>query len=275
MEKHHISERRACRAIGQPRNTQRHKIKRLSDEDVLTHKIIELANQYGCYGPKMITGLLKGLGMHVNHKRVERIWREQSLKVLKKQKKKSRLWTNDGSCIRLRQEYPKHVWSYDIVEDKTYDGRKFRILNILDGHERECMACYVSRKISSIQVIECLSETFLRYGMPEYLRSDNGSEFIAKRVREFLSRLGTQPTYITPGSLWENGYVESFNGKMRNELLNGEIFDNIFEARILIERWRKEYNTVRPHSSLGYKPPAPVAMHVNKDKCCKNALSGL
>ena len=202
MEKHHISERRACRAIGQPRNTQRYKIKRLPDEDALTHKIIELANQYGCYGPRMITGLLKSLGMHVNHKRVERIWREQSLKVPKKQKKKSRLWTNDGSCIRLRPEYPKHVWSYDIVEDKTYDGRKIRILNILDEYERECMACYVSGKISSVQVIECLSETFLRYGMPEYLRSDNGSEFIAKRVREFLSRLGTQPTYITPGSPW-------------------------------------------------------------------------
>ncbi len=222
----------------------------------------------------MDTGFLKGYGMHVNHKRVERIWREQSLKVPKKQKKKSHLWTNDGSCVRLRLEYPNHVWSYDIVEDRTYDGRKIRILNILDECERECKACYVARRITSIQVIECLSETFLKYGMPEYLRSDNGSEFTANNLREWLNNLEISTTYIEPGSPWENGYVESFNGRMRDELLNGEIFDNIFEARTLIERWRKEYNTVRPHSSLGYKPPAPVTRQVNPDKCCKKSLSG-
>ena len=256
MDKYKISERRACRAISQPRSTQRYELKRLPDEDDLTYRIIELANKYGAYGPKMITGLLRGQGIVVNHKRVERIWREQHLKTEKKQKKKGRLWTNNGSCIRLRPEYPMHVWSYDMVEDKTRDGKKFRILNILDENTRECLACYVARRITSKHVIECLGEVFIQKGMPEYLRSDNGSEFIAKRVRGFLERLGTKPTFITPGSPWENGYVESFNSRMRAEFLNRELFDTLLEAKVLTEQWRVFYNTIRPHSSLGYKPPA-------------------
>lgn len=256
MEKYSISERRACRAVGQPRNTQRYEIRKLPDEDELTHRILELAAQYGSYGSRMITAFLKREGWAVNHKRVERIWREQHLKADKKQKKKGRLWLNDGSCIRLRPEYPMHVWSYDIVEDKTHDGKKLRILNIIDEHTRECHASYVARRITSRQVIECLGEVFLQKGIPEYLRSDNGSEFIANRVREFLERLGTKATYITPGSPWENGYVESFNARMRAEFLNRELFYTLKEAQVLTEQWRVFYNTVRPHSSLGYKPPA-------------------
>jgi len=257
MEKYNISERRACRAVGQPRNTQRYKLRKLPDEDELTHRILELAFKYGSYGSRMITAFLKQEGWTVNHKRVERIWREQHLKADRKQKKKGRLWLNDGSCIRLRPEYPMHVWSYDIVEDKTHDGKKFRILNIIDEYTRECHAAYVARRITSRQVIECLGEVFLQKGMPEYLRSDNGSEFIAKRVSEFLERLGTKATYITPGSPWENGYVESFNARMRAEFLNRELFYTLKEAQVLTEQWRRFYNEIRPHSSLGYKPPAP------------------
>ncbi len=255
--KYSISERRACRAIGQNISTQRYKAKKLPDENKLTGRIINLAAQYGVYGIPRITAMLKREGFKVNHKRVERIWRQQGLKVAKKQKKRRRLWLNDGSTIRLRPEYRNHVWSYDIMEDKTYNGKKFRILNIMDEYSRECLLSYASRRITSREVVEFLSDLFCRMGLPEYIRSDNGSEFTARRVREFISNLGTYPAFIEPGSPWENGYIESFNGKMRDELLNGEIFDTMAEAKVLIESWRIYYNTIRPHSSLDYMPPAP------------------
>lgn len=201
--------------------------------------------------------MLNREGFKVNHKRVERIWREQGLKVARKQKKRRRLWLNDGSCIRLRPEYANHVWSYDIIEDKTHDGKKFRILNIMDEYSRECLLSFVSRRITSSEVVEFLAELFCNKGLPEYMRSDNGSEFTARKVRKFISNLGTTPAFIEPGSPWENGYIESFNGKMRDELLNCEIFDTMQEASVLIEMWRAYYNTVRPHSSLYYRSPAP------------------
>lgn len=257
--KYNISERRACRAIRQNRSTQRYVVKKLPDEDELTARIINLAAQYGRYGTPRITAMLLKEGFKVNHKRVERIWRQQGLKVAKKQKKRRRLWLNDGSAIRLRPEYKNHVWSYDIMEDKTYDGRKFRILNIIDEYSRECLLSFASRRITSREVVEFLADLFCIKGLPEYIHSDNGSEFTAKRVREFISNLGTYPAFIEPGSPWENGYIESFNGKMRDELLNCEIFDTMAEARVLIENWRAYYNTIRPHSSLGYMPPAPEA----------------
>ena len=202
-------------------------------------------------------------GFKVNHKRVERIWRQQGLKVAGRQKKRRRLWLKDGSCIRLRPEHRDHVWSYDILEDKIYNGKKFRILNIIDEYTRECLLSFVSRRITSSEVVEFLAELFCSRGLPEYIRSDNGSEFTAKKVRKFISNLGTFPAFIEPGSPWENGYIESFNGKMRDELLNGEIFDTMAEAKVLVERWRAYYNTIRPHSSLEYMPPAPEARVVD------------
>ncbi len=211
--KYSISERRACRAIGQNISTQRYKVKKLSDEDDITNRIINLAAQYGRYGTPRITAILRREGFKVNHKRVERIWREQGTGVAKKQKKRRRLWLNDGSTIRLRPEYRNHVWSYDIMEDKTYNGKKFRILNIIDEYSRECLLSYASRRITSREVVEFLSDLFCRMGLPEYIRSDNGSEFTAKRVRQFISNLGTYLAFIEPGSPWENGYIESFNLK--------------------------------------------------------------
>jgi transposase InsO family protein len=204
--------------------------------------------------------MLNREGFKVNHKRVERIWREQGLKVAKRQKKRRRLWLNDGSCIRLRPEYRDHVWSYDIMEDKTHNGKKFRILNIMDEYTRECLFSFASRKITSSEVVEFLAELFCSRGLPEYIRSDNGSEFTARKVRKFIRDLGAMPTFIEPGSPWENGYIESFNGKMRDELLNREIFTTLVEAKVLINQWKEEYNQVRPHSSLGYRPPAPEAI---------------
>jgi transposase InsO family protein len=198
-------------------------------------------------------------GWQVNHKRVERIWRQEGLKVPKKQPKRGRLWLNDGSCVRLRPEHKDHVWSYDFVEERTTDGRKFRILNIIDEYSRECLQAKVERRLNSQAVLDALFELFILRGIPEHIRSDNGGEFTARAVRRWLNQMGVKTLFIEPGSPWENGYIESFNGKLRDELLNREIFTTLTEARVLIADWRKEYNQVRPHSSLGYRPPAPEA----------------
>ena len=252
-----ISQRRACRLLGQHRSTQRNKPKVSPDEEALVERMTELACAYGRYGYRRVTALLRSEGWQVNHKRVERLWRQEGLKVPQKQPKRKRLWLNDGSCIRLRPERPMHVWSYDFVMDRTHDGRAFKMLTVIDEYTRECLAIEVARKLNSINVIECLGDLFVCRGTPDYLRSDNGSEFTAKIVRGWLERLEVQTLFIEPGSPWENGYNESFNGKLRDELLNGEIFETLHEARVLIEHWRREYNGFRPHSSLGYKPPAP------------------
>jgi transposase InsO family protein len=219
--------------------------------------MVALASEYGRYGYRRITALLQTEGFRVNHKRVERIWRREGLKVPKKMPKRRRLWLNDGSCLRLRPAYRDHVWSYDFMMDRTRDGRALKLLTVIDEYSRECLAIDVSRRITSEEVLERLAQLFLERGLPAYIRSDNGPEFVAKAVREWLERIGVGTLYIEPGSPWENGYIESFNGKLRDELLNREIFDTLLEAKVLVARWRRHYNTVRPHSSLNYRPPAP------------------
>jgi putative transposase len=245
MMKFSISERRACRALSQPRSTQRYSPNTDEANQRLLTRIIELATQYGRYGYRRITAILQLEGWRVNHKKVERIWRQEGLKVPKRQPKRSRLWLNDGSCIRLKPEYKNHVWSYDFVKDNTSDGRPLRLLNIIDEYSRECLAIEVDRKIKAEDVIESLSELFLLRGIPEYIRSDNGPEFTAKAIRKWLHRLGTKTLFIEPGSPWENGYVESFNGKLQDELPDMEIFDTLYEAQVVIEGWRQEYNRVK------------------------------
>jgi len=257
-----VSERRVCRVLGQPRSTQRYKKRVAQDEEILTGRMVELASEYGRYGYRRITAMLHGEGWQVNHKRVERLWRREGLKVPAKQPKRGRLWLNDGSIVRLRAEFPKHVWSYDFMEDRTHNGVKFRILNIIDEFTRECLAVRVERSLTHQEVIDVLTKLFCERGVPVHIRSDNGSEFTAKRVRAWLKRLQVKPLFIEPGSPWENGYIESFNGKMRDELLAREIFYSLKEAQILIEIWRRHYNTIRPHSALAYRPPAPAAIVV-------------
>jgi transposase InsO family protein len=254
-----MSERWACRLVKQPRGTQRYHLARREDEDALTQAITDLATQYGRYGYRRITALLKRDGWQVGKDRVERIWRREGLKVPKKQKPRGRLWLNDGSCVRLRPEHRNHVWSYDFVSAKTYDGRTVRMLNLIDEHSRECLMIRSERRWSSAKVIEALADVMVLKGVPEHLRSDNGPEFVAKDLRKWLAATGAKTAYIEPGSPWENGYCESFNSKLRDEFLNGEIFYSMKEIRVLAERWRVHYNTVRPHSSLGYRPPAPEA----------------
>ena len=220
----------------------------------MTADIVELARQYGRYGYRKIAELLRTTaGWVVNDKRVERIWRREGLKVPAKQPKRSRLWLADGSCLRLRAERPNHVWSYDFVEDRTHEGRKYRMLNIIDEFTHQCLAIRIDRKLKSVDVIDVLSDLFILRGVPERLRSDNGPEFVAKAVQEWIAAVGAKAAYIAPGSPWENG----FNARLRDELLDGEIFYSLAEARIVVESWRRHYNAKRPHASLGYKPPAP------------------
>ena len=200
---------------------------------------------------------LRQAGWTVNLKRVERIWRREGLKVPARQPKRDRLWLADGSCIRLRPERPNQVWAYDFVEDRTRDTRKFRMLCVVDEFTREALAIRVARRLDSNHVIEVLADLCLVRGVPEHIRSDQGPEFIAAAVKDWIAAVGAKTAYIEKSSPWENGYVESFNGKLRDELLNVEIFNSLREAQILIESWRRHYNTIRPHSALGYRPPTP------------------
>jgi len=262
--KNPVSERHVCRVLGQSRTSQCYQLIITDNEEPLTAAIVRLAGVYGRYGYRRITALLHAEGWHVNHKRVERIWRREGLKVPIKQPKRGRLWLNNGSCIRLRPGWRNHVWAYDFVQARTHDGRAFRMLTVIDEFSRECLAIEVARHIRSDDVLHVLTDLFTRHGPPCHIRSDNGSEFTAKAVREWLPRVGVQTLYIEPGSPWENGYNESFNGRLRDELLNGEIFYSLKEAKVLIEHWRRHYNTIRPHSALGYRPPAPQTIVPNR-----------
>lgn len=244
--------------LGQHRSTQRRVPTGPDDEERLTADIVELARRHGRLGYRKIAEMLRSTaGWIVNDKRVERIWRREGLKVPAKQSKQGRIWLADGSCIRLRAERPNHVWSYDFVEDRTHKGRKYRMLNLIDEFTHECLAIRVDRKLKSVDVIDVLSDQFILRGVPEHIRSDNGPEFVAKAVQDWIGAVGAKTAYIERGSPWENGFIESFNARLRDELLDGEIFYSLAEARIVIESWRRHYNTERPHGSLGYKPPAP------------------
>ena len=258
----HVSERRACRAIGQVRASYRYRPQRNPSQERLRERILALAKEYGRYGYRTVTGMLQREGWDVGKDRVHTIWRHEGLQVPQKQPKRARLWLANGSCVRKRPERPNHVWSYDFVADRTQDGRPFRILNILDEYTRECLASVVARRIRSHDVLLILADLFLSRGIPTHIRSDNGPEFIARQLRRWLKTLQVEPLYIEAGSPWENGYIESFNGKMRAQFLDGELFYTLKEAQILTERWRWHYNTVRPHSSLGGQPPAPETIQL-------------
>ena len=252
-----VGERRACRVLGQPRTTQRRIRKVRSDEVALVGDVVRLASRFGRYGYRQVTNLLRIEGWSVNHKRVERIWRREGLKVPKRQPKRGRLWLNDGSCIRLRPLHENHVWSYDFVSTRTEDGRALKLLTVLDEYTRQCLAIKVGRRTRAHDVLEVLADLFVRHGPPQHLRSDNGPEFTAQLVRRWLARLGVQTLYIEPGSPWENGYNESFNGKLRDEFLNGEIFYTLPEAVVLVEQWRRLVQYRSTPQRLRWASPGP------------------
>lgn len=251
------SERRTCRALGVARSTVRYVSQPREDESALTAATTRLACQCGRYGYRRVHALLCAEGWKVSHSRVMRIWKVEGLKVPHKQPKRSRLWLADGSCIRLAPIHRNHVWSWDFVFDRTRDGRMLKLMVVIDEFTRRCLAIHVARRIRSKEALEVFADLMVEYGVPIHVRSDNGPEMVAEELRNWLEHMGSKTAYIMPGSPWENGYCESFNGRLRDELLNGEIFYTLKEARVIIEHWRNHYNTKRPHSALGYRPPAP------------------
>lgn len=245
-------QRRVCLVLGVARSSARYEPKRRDGEESVRERIKELAKLHPRYGYRRIWALLMREGKHINIKRVHRLWRAESLQIRRRRRRRSHGPVGE---ILMRAEYPNHVWTYDIVEDRTERGGKLRILNVLDEFGREALAQEVEPSISAAKVVSTLRWLFLLHGAPEHIRSDNGGEFIATAVKEWLAESGCKTIYIEPGSPWENPYIESFNGKFRDECLNREVFASGADARAVIEVWRIEYNTERPHSSLGYKTP--------------------
>jgi putative transposase len=250
-----ISQRHACRLLGQPRSTQRQTPKTSQEEERLVRRMLELVRRHPRFGYRRIGVLLVREGWRVNRKRVYRLWRQQGLKVPRKQRKKRRLGHSGNSCVRRPAEYKDHVWSWDFLHDRTSDGRSLKWFTLVDEYTRECLALEVDRRMTAQTVRTLLAAVVQARGAPVHIRSDNGSEFIAQVIRSWMTRAGLETLYIAPGAPWENGYAESFNSKVRDELLNAEEFGSVLEAKVLAKAWRQEYNHVRPHSSLGYRTP--------------------
>ena len=254
-----VSERRACEVVSQPRMTQRYKIKQPNRDKALTTEIKKLAKRYKRYGYRMVTAKLRQDGWVVNHKRVQRIWQKEGLQVPYRRKFKKAKGSSENSCAVKKAEYPNHVWTYDFMVDQTEDGRKLKLLTVLDEFTRESPAIEVGRSIRAKDVIAVLEYLFMVRGVPRFIRSDNGPEFIADRIKKWLGKNHVETLYIEPGSPWENGYIESFNGKLRDDILDRELFYSVKEAKVIVEDWRLEYNNHRPHSGLGYMTPAAFA----------------
>jgi len=247
--------------IGMTRSSFRYQSVPSDHEDELRRALIKLAKRYGRYGYRKIAALLRMEGWTVNHKKVERIWREEGLQLPKRHKKRRRLYHKDSSVIRLRPLHQNHIWSVDFVHDKLSSGRSYKMLTVLDEYTRQALCVEVKPKMGSADVLEALYRLLLKYGKPEYIRSDNGSEFIAAALQLWLRKVGIKPIQIYPGSPWENGYNERFNGTLRHEVLNAEWFTSVRQAQTVINMWLKEYNHIRPHQSLNMRPPIPETLN--------------
>jgi putative transposase len=254
-----VSERRACRVLGQARSTQRYRRRIRDDEASLVRAMHELVRRHPRFGYRRIHALLRREGWRVNRKRVHRLWQQEKLKVPQKQRKKRRLGTSDGGVGRRRATHKDDVWAWDFIHDRDGHGRPLKWLSIVDEHTRECLALEVGRSMKAKDVVAIISQVMLIRGAPKHLRSDNGPEFIASALRRFLAAAGVRTLYIEPGSPWENGYAESFHGRLRDELLSVELFADVADARALAGPWKNDYNHRRPHSSLGYLTPAEYA----------------
>ncbi len=255
-----VSQRRACKAIGQCRSSQRYRqAGRADDEGKLTARMRELAGKNPRYGYRRIWALLRGEGWRVNRKRIHRLWKKEGLKVPQKTRKRRRLGSSANGIVRHRAEHKDHVWAWDFIHDRTEDGRAIKWLSIVDEFTRECPCLEVNRGMTSGDVIDVLIELFHTRGLPEFIRSDNGPEFIAKAIRKWLGKADVKTLYVAPGSPWENGYAESFHSRLRDELLDAELFASLAEAKHLATQWRLDYNHRRPHSALDYKTPAAFA----------------
>jgi putative transposase len=263
-----VSQRRACRVVDQPRQTQRYQRKIASDEQQLLKDIYQLVRQFPRYGYRMICAKLRQHGWTINPKRVYRLWKQEGLKVPLKKRKKRRLGSSRNSSQRRRAEAPNEVWSWDFIFDRTTSGQALKWLAIVDEFTRENLCLNVDTNMTSEDVIDQLARLSRTRGLPKYIRSDNGPELIADQLRDWLERVDVETLYIAPGSPWENAYAESFNSRFRDEFLGLEVFDCLSAAKQLTVRWREEYNHHRPHSSLGYLTPSEFARRCFPSVAC-------
>jgi putative transposase len=254
-----VSQRRACQTLGQPRATQRARPRRPDRDKPLVQKLHQLSRRYPRYGYRLITALVRQEGGPVNRKRIHRLWRQEGLQVPRRAHKRRRSGDAQNACTRQQAMYPNHVWTYDFLYDQTEDGRRLKLLAVVDEFTRECLTLEVERCMEATDVIGVLEYLFALRGAPQYLRSDNGPEFVARRIQAWLAERHSGPLFIEPGSPWQNAYSESFNSRLRNEFLNVEAFGSLKEAQVLAEQHRREYNHRRPHSALGYRTPAAFA----------------
>jgi len=252
-----ISERRACRVLNQSRSSQRRVSTKVGKDAALVERMVALSRENPRYGYRRVWALLRREGWAVNKKRVQRLWREAGLKVpAGRERKRRRLGSSENGCTRRRAEYIDHVWSYDFAMDATEDGRRLKVMPIVDEYGRECLALEMERSITAKDVVRTLDRLFTERGEPDYIRSDNGPEFIADAIRSWLAASGVETLYIEPGAPWENAYSETFISRLRDELLDREAFANLTEAQVLAGDYREHYNHSRPHGALGYLTPA-------------------
>ena len=254
-----VSERRACLVLRQPRSTQRYRGTLMDRDRALVRAMRRLSATYPRYGYRRVTALLRREGWAVSTTRIGRLWRLHGFQVPRRQRKRRYLHTGGESARHLRAEYIGHVWSYDFIFDSTENGRTTKHMPIIDEYSKECLSILVGRSITARDAVAEIRRLVIERGAPDFLRSDNGPEFVAKALRDELKSLGVKTRYIDPGSPWQNPFIESFNSRLRDELLDREIFGNLPEAKFLVSRWRDEYNHIHPHSSLGYQSPAEFA----------------
>jgi putative transposase len=260
QQRFEVSERRACRVVGQPRSSQRYLSAQVGKDAALVERMVALSRENPRYGYRRVWALLRREGWLANKKRVQRIWREAGLKVpASRERKRRRLGSSENGCTRRRAEYPGHVWSYDFAMDATENGRRLKVMPVVDEYSRECLALEMERSITAKGVVEILDRLFTERGEPAYVRSDNGPEFVAEAIKSWLAASGVKTLYIEPGAPWENAYSETFISRLRDELLDREVFANVKEAKVLAEEYRDHYNRHRPHGALGYLTPAEFA----------------
>jgi putative transposase len=259
-----VSERRACRTLGQPRSTQRYRPKRRDEESAVVRQMHEMVRRHPRYGYRRIWAMLRAEGWRVNVKRIYRLWRREGFRVPRRQRKKRRLGCSDNGIVRRQPEYKNHVWTWDFVHDRDERTRPLKWFVLMDEYTRECLALEVERSMKAVDVIDVLSQVLLIRGVPRYIRSDNGPEFIARAMRRYLETAEVGALYIEPGAPWENGYAESFFSRLRDELLNRELFADLADAQALAASWQNDYNHRRPHSSLGYLTPAAYAQRCRR-----------
>ena len=255
ITRHRVSERRACRVVGQPRATQRYCPKLRDRDTALRRRLVELAGEHPRYGYRRMTVLLRGEGWAVNPKRIYRLWRAEGLRVPQRRREWRAPGEAKNGCHAQPAKAPNDVWAYDFLSDQTTDGRTLRVFAVVDEFTRRALALVPARRFPGTKVVDVLADLVHCHGAPRAIRSDNGPELVSKAVRGYLESLDIGALFVAPGAPWQNGYAETFNARFRDELLDRELLGSLVEARVVLEAYRREYNDDRPHSTLGYLTP--------------------